>query len=45
MQLYAVEKIQTQRGVGTWEVVLILNSVVKAGLTGKVLSELRTQRR
>lgn len=45
MQLYAVEKIQAQRGVGTWEVVMILNSVVKAGLTGKVLSELRTRRR
>ncbi|KAF6119991.1 hypothetical protein HJG60_010332 [Phyllostomus discolor] len=35
VQLYALEKIQAQRGVGSWEVVMVLNNVAKAGSLGK----------
>lgn len=32
-----VEKIQAGKGMGNWEVAMILNNVLKSGLTGKVL--------
>lgn len=35
VQLHAVEKVQAQRAVGSWEVVMVLHNVAKAGSLGK----------